>query len=65
MFTFIRRIRHTLQKRQSLGDLLLRADDHLLDDIGLTRAEVEAMIWQDETAPPAPPPMHTSQCREC
>ncbi|GLS85648.1 hypothetical protein GCM10010873_06210 [Cypionkella aquatica] len=36
------RQRHAL--RQSISGLLRRADDHLLEDIGLTRAEVQALI---------------------
>ena len=32
-----------LQLRRSTAFLLSRADDRLLDDIGLTRADVEAM----------------------
>ena len=40
MFTrFIQRF----QLRRSTAALLARADDRLLDDIGLTRAEAEAM----------------------
>ena len=36
------RQRHAL--RQSINGLLRRADDHLLEDIGLTRNEVRALI---------------------
>ena len=36
------RQRHAL--RQSIGSLLRRADDHLLEDIGLTRCEVQSLI---------------------
>ncbi len=32
-----------LELRRTTADLLARRDDHLLADIGLTRAEVEAM----------------------
>lgn len=40
MFTrFIQRF----QMRRTAAVLLARADDRMLDDIGLTRAEVEAM----------------------
>jgi len=42
------RQRHAL--RQSITDLLARADDHLLEDIGLTRGEVRALI-SARTAP--------------
>ena len=43
------RQRHAL--RQSIGGLLRRADDHLLEDIGLTRNELRALI----AASAAPP----------
>ena len=36
------RQRHAL--RQSVNGLLRRADDHLLEDIGLTRAEMESLL---------------------
>ncbi len=36
--------------RQSVNGLLRRADDHLLEDIGLTRNEVRALITAS-TAP--------------
>lgn len=42
------RQRHAL--RQSINGLLRRADDHLLEDIGLTRNEVRALITTS-TAP--------------
>ncbi|MES2436050.1 MAG: hypothetical protein V4586_19730 [Pseudomonadota bacterium] len=44
----IRSILATLRQqyalRQSINGLLHRADDHLLEDIGLTRNEVRALI---------------------
>lgn len=40
---FTRLIQH-LQMRRSTAALLARADDRMLDDIGLTRAELEAMV---------------------
>lgn len=40
MFT---RILARLELRRTTATLLARGDDHLLADIGLTRAEVEAM----------------------
>lgn len=36
------RQRHAL--RQSVTGLLRRADDHLLEDIGLTRAEMQSLL---------------------
>lgn len=30
--------------RQSIGDLLSRSDDHLLQDIGLTRHQAERLV---------------------
>ena len=44
------RQRHAL--RQSIGSLLRRADDHLLEDIGLTRCEVQALIAGSAPAQP-------------
>lgn len=44
------RQRHAL--RQSIGSLLRRADDHLLEDIGLTRCEVQALIAGSAAALP-------------
>ena len=38
-----------IETRRRLNFLLTRADDHLLDDIGLNRAEAEAML--NGTAP--------------
>lgn len=39
-------------KRPSIATLLARADDHLLNDIGLTRFDVEVLMR--EAAPTAP-----------
>jgi uncharacterized protein YjiS (DUF1127 family) len=39
--------RYLLQ--QSLGALLRRADDHLLDDIGLTREDVRLLLARAQT----------------
>ena len=36
------RQRHAL--RQSVTGLLRRADDHLLEDIGMTRAEMQSLL---------------------
>lgn len=52
MFT---RIRSLLQLRRSTAFLLERADDRLLVDIGLTRAEMEALHRGECAAPDAPP----------
>ena len=40
----------TLRPATSIANLLARADDHLLDDIGLTRADVDAIL-RDGAAP--------------
>lgn len=41
--------------RRSLGALLAKPDDHLIRDIGLSRAEIERMLDAPETGPnPAP-----------
>lgn len=49
----IRSILATLRQhhalRQSINSLLRRADDHLLEDIGLTRNEVRALISTSTT----------------
>lgn len=37
-------LRQQYALRQSINGLLRRADDHLLEDIGLTRTEVRALI---------------------
>ncbi|MGQ0566755.1 MAG: DUF1127 domain-containing protein [Gemmobacter sp.] len=42
------------QVRQSLGQVLARADDHLLDDIGLTRHDAERLL----SRAPATDPFH-------
>lgn len=48
-----------LQMRQSTAFLLARQDDHLLEDIGLTRADLHAMhIGLDATARPMPMACH-------
>ncbi len=45
MFTqFLATLRQRHALRQSVGTLLRRADEHLLDDIGLTRDEISRMI---------------------
>jgi uncharacterized protein YjiS (DUF1127 family) len=54
ILTLIRRIAVQWQVRQSLGPVLARADDHLLDDIGLTRHAAERLIAN----PPATDPFH-------
>ena len=52
--TLIRQIAARRQVQQSLGPVLARADDHLLDDIGLTRHAAERLIAD----PPATDPFH-------
>lgn len=52
----IRSVLHALQRRwlrqHSLGRVLARMDDHLLDDIGLTRHEAETLLrdWRQSPA---------------
>ena len=44
---FITLIQNFVQRRlaqHAMGDMLRRADDHLLDDIGLTRQDLAALI---------------------
>jgi uncharacterized protein YjiS (DUF1127 family) len=40
----ITQLRQILETRRSIGDLLARADDHLLEDIGLTRGDAVALM---------------------
>lgn len=55
ILTLIRKVVARGQVRQSLGPVLARADDHLLDDIGLTRHAAERLIAD----PPATDPFHS------
>jgi hypothetical protein len=41
-------------KRPTLATLLARADDHLLDDIGLTRFDVETLLREGTPAQSRP-----------
>lgn len=56
LFTLIRRLRQRLVNRYALR-ALLEADDRLLDDIGVTRAEVlhasRLPLWKDPAVHPA------------
>ncbi len=58
---FLRRHAEARARRASLRRLLDKPDDHLIRDIGLTRAEVEAML-HDEGADPDSPPLRKSSC---
>jgi uncharacterized protein YjiS (DUF1127 family) len=42
--TLFRRAQVRWHLRRSVGDLLSRSDDHLLQDIGLTRYEAERLM---------------------
>lgn len=42
--TLIRNFRQRRMVQRSMGQMLRRADDRLLDDIGLTRHDLEALI---------------------
>jgi uncharacterized protein YjiS (DUF1127 family) len=42
--TWIRRAQVRSHLRHSVGDLLSRQDDHLLNDIGLTRYQAEQLV---------------------
>ncbi len=45
MFQFVfRKFRARQQVQGSMGWMLQRADDHLLEDIGMTRAELTALL---------------------
>jgi uncharacterized protein YjiS (DUF1127 family) len=54
LLSLIRRIVQRHQAQQSIGSLLARRDDHLLDDIGLTRDTAAGLIAD----PPATDPFH-------
>ena len=42
----------TLRPRHSIATLLVRTDDHLLDDIGLTRFDVETLLREGAVLQP-------------
>jgi uncharacterized protein YjiS (DUF1127 family) len=45
MFTeVIHQLRQMIETRRSMGELLARADERLLDDIGLTRGDAVALM---------------------
>ena len=44
----------TLRPATSIANLLARADDHLLDDIGLTRFDLEAQMRLGAVPQPKP-----------
>lgn len=50
------RLSDTHQLKGSMGWLLRRADDRLLQDIGLTRAELEALMRDPPALPAAAAP---------
>jgi hypothetical protein len=61
---FTRLLSH-LQMRRSTAFLLARADERLLDDIGLSRADLEAMrlgLDGARNCMPAPPPFRRDGC---
>jgi uncharacterized protein YjiS (DUF1127 family) len=62
--TLIRRMQVRSHLRRSMGDLLVRSDDHLLADIGLTRHQAERLIADPPTdviSPDGPQPMQTAK----
>ncbi|MBZ4690838.1 MAG: hypothetical protein JG765_2089 [Cereibacter sp.] len=57
-----------LQARRSMGWLLIRHDDRLLRDIGLTRDDLETMLSGAEdcrTGPSVEPGSSTMACSPC
>jgi uncharacterized protein YjiS (DUF1127 family) len=56
-------LRLRIQLRRSLGPLLARKDDHLLDDIGLTRHEAERLL--QSPAPDQPQASRLSFSQAC
>lgn len=64
---FLKRLaRHRADRRaarQSLGTLLAKPGDHLIRDIGLTRAEVERMLEIPEAEQNPPPARSLREAR--
>ncbi len=56
MLRIIRNWIELQRRRRAMGRLLLRGDDHLLRDIGLTRDELRALLedWRDAPGDVAP-----------
>jgi uncharacterized protein YjiS (DUF1127 family) len=69
--TLIRRVQARRHLRQSMGDLLSRSDDHLLEDIGLTRYQAEQLVAEapfDDGSADGPSPtraMPSVDCETC
>ena len=68
--TLIQFLHHILRQqadrraaRIALGRLLTKPDDHLIADIGLTRAEVEALHRQGGEPAARPPKDDLNPCR--
>lgn len=55
ILSLVQKFRTRRQLAGSIGPLLRRADDHLLEDIGLTRAEADALLRDPPLAPGAKP----------
>lgn len=52
----LHRLRSRAARRRSMGFLLVRPDDRLLDDIGLSRADLRALLEQTAEGAPDPRP---------
>lgn len=68
LLTLIRRAQVRWHLRRSVGELLTRVDDHLLDDIGLTRHQAERLIAEaplDDMSPDGPQQMQAATCAPC
>ena len=57
VLTLIRQIAVRRQIRASLGQVLARPDDHLLDDIGLTRHAAERLLVNPSAIDPFHAPL--------
>ena len=65
LLNLIRRAHVRWHLRRSVGSLLSREDDHLLNDIGLTRYQAERLVAEaplDDAPPDGPPPVRTITC---
>jgi uncharacterized protein YjiS (DUF1127 family) len=68
LLTLIRRAQVRRHLRRSVGELLTRVDDRLLDDIGLTRHQAERLIAEaplDDMPPDGPQQMQVATCAAC
>jgi uncharacterized protein YjiS (DUF1127 family) len=64
--TLFQRAQSRWHLRHSIGELLSHSDDHLLDDIGLTRHQAERLVAEGSPDIPAPErPLPAASGTEC